>query len=127
MHFCECTVDLAISHKTFHFETLKTNLQQAKTSPSLQSAIIETISVHCGIVVTDPCSPLFTSVRANQIIQAIAEQEIIGINHLLKGRIVKFLFKPQLEYFERQPASPKTTPLIKWKGWRKKLIHVYSI
>ena len=122
MHFCECTADLAISHKTVHIETLKNNLHQAKTCPSLQRAIIETISVHCGIVVTDPFSPLFTSIRANQIIQAIAEQETVGINHLLKGRIVKSLFTPQLEYFERQPASPKTTPLIKWKGWKKKLI-----
>jgi hypothetical protein len=62
-----------------HIEILKTNLQQAKTCPSLQRAIIETISVHCGIVVTGPFSPLFTSVRANQIIQTIAEQEALLI------------------------------------------------
>jgi hypothetical protein len=120
MHFCECTSDLSIQHKTEHLATLTNNLIQAKTCLSLRRAIVEVISVHCNITVTDPFSPAFASARASTITKAITDQTSIGINHLLKGRVIKTLFEPQLAHFEKLPPTKDITPLMKWKNWRKK-------
>ena len=122
MHFCECTSDLSIQHKTEHLATLTNNLIQAKTCPSLRRAIVEAISVHCNITVTDPFSPAFASARAGKITKAITDQTSIGINHLLKGRVITALFEPQLAHFEKLPPTKDVTPLMKWKNWRKKVI-----
>ena len=122
MHFCECKAELSIQHKTVHLNELTENLKSANTCPSLRRAIIEAISIHCNITVTDPFSPAFNSERAKSIKKAITDQTSIGINHLLKGRVMKDLFQPQLDHFERQPPSEEATPIMKWKGWRKKVI-----
>jgi hypothetical protein len=87
--------------------------------------MIEAISIHCNITVTDPYSPAFNSERANSIKKAIIDQTSIGINHLLKGRVIKDLFQPQLDHFERQPPSEKVTPMMKWKSWRKHVIRFF--
>lgn len=122
MHFCECSSDLSIKHKTIHLQAININLKHANTCPTLRRAIIEAISIHCNITVTDPFSPAFSSTRANNIKQAIADQTNLGVNHLLKGRVIKALFEPQLAYFEKLPPTKDVTPAMKWKTWRKKVI-----
>ena len=122
MHFCECTTDLSVQHKTVHLNALNNNIIQAKICPSLRRAIVEAISVHCNITVTDPFSPAFASTRASNITKAIADQTSLEINHLLKDRVIKSLFEPQVEHFENLPPVQKVTPLMRWKTWRKNVI-----
>ena len=122
MHFCECNTDLSVQQKTVHLTHLTNNLNQARTCPTLRRAIIEAISVHCNITVTDPYSPAFASIRASKITNAIAAQKSLEINHLLKGRVLKALFEPQLEYFEKMTPSKNVTPTMIWKTWRKTVI-----
>ena len=71
------------------FNAFNNNLIQAKICPSLRRAIVEATSVHCNITVTDTFSPAFASTRASDITKAIADQTSLGINHLLKGRVIK--------------------------------------
>ena len=120
MHFCECSSELSIQQKTVHLQSLTTNLKHANTCPTLRRAIIEAISIHCNITVTEPFSPAFSSTKAHNIKKAISDQTTLGINHLLKGRIIKTLLEPQLAHFEKLPPTKDTTPTMKWKTWRKK-------
>ena len=122
MYFCECITELSVQHKTVHLNHLTNNLNHARTCPSLRRTIIEAISIHCNITVTDPFSSAFVSTRASNITKAIEDQKILGINHLLKDRVLKALFEPQLEYFQNLPTNRDATPTMMWKTWRKRVI-----
>jgi hypothetical protein len=62
------------------------------------------------------------SPRAHRIQQAIQAQQNTGMQHLLKGRIVKILLNLQLAYFRAHHSSNLNNPDIRWKAWRKKVI-----
>ena len=106
MHYCLCTAELAIARKKIHLDTLRDQLESFKTCPSLRRAIIEAIAIYCGLTIDEPYVPS-TSPRAQRITNAIQAQHAIGMQHLLKGRVVKVLFDPQLEY-----ANPITSPIL---------------
>ena len=122
MHFCTCSADLAISHKTVHLSTLTNVLLKVHTSPSLLRALIESISSYCHVPVLAPSYPLVTSSRAQRITAAIATQSSLGMGNLLKGRVSLDLCSVQLEFFQRLPAKDNTTPDIQWRSWKTKLI-----
>ena len=124
MHYCECTADLAIARKKTHLDTLRDQLHTIKTCPTLCRAIIEAIACHCGVPIDDPFIPAATH-RAHQIQQAIQRQQAIGMNHLLKGRVVQDLFAPQLANCQANHRSNLSSPDIRWKAWRKKIIHAF--
>jgi hypothetical protein len=124
MHFCQCTADIAIARKTIHLATLRDQLRTAKTCPTLCRAIIEAIAHHCELPNDDPFIPAATP-RAQQIQQAIQRQQALGMNHLLKGRVVQDLFAPQEAYCQANHRTNKASPTIRWKAWRKKVIHAF--
>ena len=113
-HLIQC------SHgKEHHQSTLNDRLRTIKTCPSLGSAIIEAIGIYCGVAINDLFVPAFPSSLTPQIWSAIHQQEALGVDNLLKGRVAKVLFVPQLEHFRRTHNGEKATPETKWKGWRK--------
>ena len=87
----------------------------------MRRAIIEAIAIYCGLTNDEPYVPS-TSPRAQRIINAIQAQHDIGMQHPLKGRVVKVMFDPQLEYCQSNHQSNLPNPTIRWKAWRKKVI-----
>ena len=93
------------------------------TCPYLNRAVIEALSIHCGITVEVPFVPSPTSTRARLITQAIASQTVLNLDNLLKARVLTSLLLLQLPYYERvHTPSSSTTPYVVWNGWTKKFI-----
>ena len=58
-----------------------------------------------------------------QIKQAMNHQQQLGMSNMLKGRVAKTLLALQLPYCQDNHNDKKAPPLIRWKAWRKKIIH----